>query len=98
MTKGDLVSQAEREVFRERILEANPRCRVIEANGLSGKGSAELSDLIKSWPEISGEMVLRHNPPLAICTLCTGELRVSKNTTGECCATWTASWNTRASR
>lgn len=78
MTKGDLVSQAEREVFRERILEANPRCRVIEANGLSGKGSAELSDLIKSWPEISGEMVLRHNPPLAICTLCTGELRVSK--------------------
>jgi Ni2+-binding GTPase involved in maturation of urease and hydrogenase len=78
MTKGDLVSQAEREVFRERILEANPRCRVIEANGLSGKGSAELAELIKSWPEISGEMVLRHNPPLAICTLCTGELRVSK--------------------
>lgn len=78
MTKGDLVSQAEREVFRERILEANPGCRVIEANGLSGKGSAELADLIKTWPDVSGEMVLRHNPPLAICTLCTGELRVSK--------------------
>lgn len=78
MTKGDLVSQAEREVFRERILEANPKCRIIEANGLSGKGSAELADLIKSWPDISGEMILRHNPPLAICTLCTGELRVSK--------------------
>ena len=31
-----------------------------------------------SWPDISGEMVLRHNPPLAICTLCTGELRISK--------------------
>jgi len=78
MTKGDLVSQAEREVFRERILEANPGCRIIEANGLSGKGSAELADLIRSWPDISGEMVLRHNPPLAICTLCSGELRVSK--------------------
>ncbi len=78
MTKGDLVSQAEREVFRERILEANPKCRIIEANGLSGKGSAELADLIRTWPDISGEMVLRHNPPLAICTLCTGELRVSK--------------------
>ncbi len=78
MTKGDLVSQAEREVFRERIIEANPRCRIIEANGLSGKGSAELADLIKTWPDVSGEMVLRHNPPLAICTLCTGELRVSK--------------------
>jgi Ni2+-binding GTPase involved in maturation of urease and hydrogenase len=78
MTKGDLVSQAEREVFRERILEANPRCRIIEANGLSGKGSSELSDLMKGWPDISGEMVLRHNPPLAICTLCAGELRMSK--------------------
>jgi len=87
MTKGDLVSQAEREVFRERIIEANPGCRIIEANpgcriieanGLSGKGSAELAELIRSWPDVEGEMVLRHNPPLAICTLCTGELRVSK--------------------
>jgi Ni2+-binding GTPase involved in maturation of urease and hydrogenase len=78
MTKGDLVSQAEREVFRERILEANPKCRIIEANGLTGKGSSELSDLMKGWPDISGEMVLRHNPPLAICTLCSGELRMSK--------------------
>jgi len=78
MTKGDLVSQAEREVFRERILEANPGCRIIEANGLSGKGSAELAELVMNGPDIAGEMVLRHNPPLAICTLCTGELRVSK--------------------
>jgi Ni2+-binding GTPase involved in maturation of urease and hydrogenase len=78
MTKGDLVSQAEREVFRERILEANPGCRIIEANGLSGKGSAELAELLAGWPDICGEMMLRHNPPLAICTLCTGELRVSK--------------------
>ena len=77
-TKGDLVSQAEREVFRERILEANPKCRIIEANGLSGKGSAELADLIRGWSDISGEMVLRHNPPLGVCTLCTGELRVAK--------------------
>ncbi len=78
MTKGDLVSQAEREVFRERILEANPGCRIIEANGLTGKGSAELAELMMSWPDIAGEMMLRHNPPLAICTLCTGELRVAK--------------------
>jgi len=78
MTKGDLVSQAEREVFRERILEANPKCRIVEANGLSGKGSAELAEMIRSWPDASGEMKLRHNPPLAICTLCSGELRISK--------------------
>jgi len=78
MTKGDLVSQAEREVFRERIIEANPKCRIVEANGLSGKGSSELGELMLGWPDVSGEMVLRHNPPLAVCTLCTGELRVSK--------------------
>lgn len=78
VTKGDLVSQAEREVFRERILEANPDCRIIEANGLSGKGASELADVIRGAPVVSGEMMLRHKPPLAICTLCTGELRVAK--------------------
>jgi Ni2+-binding GTPase involved in maturation of urease and hydrogenase len=78
ITKGDMVSQAEREVFRERILEANPHCRIVEANGLSGKGAAELAELIREGPEVTENMTLRHNPPLAICTLCTGELRVSK--------------------
>lgn len=78
VTKGDMVSQAEREVFRERILETNPRCRIVEANGLSGKGAAELAEIIREGPEVKEDMVLRHNPPLAICTLCTGELRVSK--------------------
>jgi len=77
-TKGDLVSQAEREVFRERVVEVNPGCRIVEANGLTGKGSRELADLIKGSGEVEGEMHLRHNPPLAVCTLCTGEIRVSK--------------------
>lgn len=78
VTKGDMVSQAEREVFRERILEANPACRIVEANGLTGKGAAELAELVRDGPEVGEDMRLRHNPPLAICTLCTGELRVSK--------------------
>jgi Ni2+-binding GTPase involved in maturation of urease and hydrogenase len=78
VTKGDIVSQAEREVFRERILEVNPGCRIVEANGLTGKGAAELAELIRDGPEASDDMHLRHNPPLAICTLCAGELRVSK--------------------
>jgi len=78
VTKGDIVSQAEREVFRERILEVNPGCRIVEANGLTGKGAAELAELVRDGPEVGDEMHLRHNPPLAICTLCAGELRVSK--------------------
>lgn len=78
MTKGDIVSQAEREVFRERVLEANPECRAIDANGLTGKGSAELADILMGWGEIDGGMSLRNNPPFSICTLCAGETRVGK--------------------
>lgn len=77
-TKGDIVSQAEREVFRERISEANPHCRIIEANGLSGQGAVELAEVICEMPDMEQELSLRHNAPLAICTLCTGETRVSK--------------------
>lgn len=78
ITKGDLVSQAEREVFRERVLEVNPECRVIEANGLNGKGAADLAGEIRDAPGVNEDIRLRHNPPLAVCTLCTGETRVAK--------------------
>jgi Ni2+-binding GTPase involved in maturation of urease and hydrogenase len=78
VTKGDMVSQAEREVFRERVLEANPTCALVEANGLTGKGASELADIIVSSGEVTDEMRLRHTPPLAVCTLCGGETRVGK--------------------
>ena len=55
MTKEDLVSQAEREVFRERIIEANPRCRIIEANGLSGR--AEKIAKLLACPDRGEEIV-----------------------------------------
>jgi Ni2+-binding GTPase involved in maturation of urease and hydrogenase len=78
VTKGDMISQAEREVFRERVLEVNPSCILIEANGLTGKGSAELANVISSAVEVNDDMRLRHTPPLAVCTLCGGETRVSR--------------------
>ncbi len=78
MTKGDMVSQAEREVFRERVLEVNPDCKALESNGLTGKGAMELAEIITSWKEVVPGMKLRHNPPFSICTLCAGELRVDK--------------------
>lgn len=79
ITKGDLISQAEREIFRERVLEINPRCSIIEANGLSGKGSAELSKDVAQSKEIkSDDELLRHSAPAAVCTLCVGESRVAK--------------------
>jgi Ni2+-binding GTPase involved in maturation of urease and hydrogenase len=68
------------EIFRERILEINPHCTIIEANGLSGKGSTELAEKIKrSHPVDIGSEQLRHTAPAAICTLCVGESRISKS-------------------
>jgi len=77
LTTADVV-EAEREVFRERVNEANPGCRIIEANGLSGQGASELAEVISEMPDVGPELTLRHNAPLAICTLCTGEMRVGK--------------------
>lgn len=79
ITKGDIISQAEREIFRERVLEMNPGCRVIETNGLTGKGSAELADFFNEASEFDYDNEqLRHNAPLSICTLCVGETRIHK--------------------
>lgn len=79
ITKGDMISQAEREIFRERILEVNPNCKVIDANGLSGQGCMELAEEIVKSPEVSLEKErLRHSAPLAVCTLCVGETKVNK--------------------
>jgi Ni2+-binding GTPase involved in maturation of urease and hydrogenase len=78
MTKGDIVSQAEREVFRERVLDVNPDCMVVEANGLTGKGASEITEFIEAGTNVCDNMVLRHNPPLAICSLCTGETRIAR--------------------
>lgn len=77
ITKGDIVSQAEREIFRERVLEMNPDCRIIEANGLTGKGAAELSKCFNDAADFSyHEEKLKHNAPFSICTLCVGETRI----------------------
>lgn len=80
ITKGDIISQAEREVFRERVLEMNPKCTIYDVNGLSGQGCAEVSEEIinaKDIVDLENEE-LRHNAPLCVCTLCVGETKVAK--------------------
>jgi Ni2+-binding GTPase involved in maturation of urease and hydrogenase len=79
VTKGDIISQAEREIFRERVLEMNPSCKVLEVNALSGQGCAELAEEMMAANEVllNGEE-LRHSAPLAVCTLCVGETRINK--------------------
>lgn len=79
ITKGDVISQAEREIFRERLLEMNPKAALVNANGLSGQGAAELASRFLKFPEVelSAER-LRHTAPLSVCTLCVGETRVAR--------------------
>ncbi len=78
ITKGDMISQAEREIFRERILETNPQCKILEINGLTGQGSRELANVIQNNEQlVHNDDVLRYNAPFSICTLCVGEKRIN---------------------
>lgn len=79
ITKGDVVSQAEREVFASRVRRANPRARILPINGLSGQGAFELARLIRQEaPEqdtVTGQR-LRFPMPSAVCSYCLGEQRI----------------------
>ena len=73
VTKIDLVSQAEREVFRARIIDAAPAVRVREVDGLRGIGIDPLLRAIESFPDTPQRLQLRGNPPVGTCTICVGK-------------------------
>lgn len=73
VTKIDRVSQAEREVFRARILEAAPAVRIREVNALYGIGIDPVADAIATTPEAGDDLALRGNPPVGTCTICVGK-------------------------
>jgi Ni2+-binding GTPase involved in maturation of urease and hydrogenase len=78
VTKGDVVSQAEREVFRHRVGLVNPEARVLEINGLTGKGTLRLKQLVIAAPEVDTLVGrdLRTAMPACICSYCAGETRI----------------------
>ncbi|MBN2657031.1 MAG: hypothetical protein JXR86_08215 [Spirochaetales bacterium] len=81
ITKGDIVSQAEREVFASRVSTVNPRATVIHVNGLTGQGSFELSTLLYDrdldTESLKGKE-LRFSMPAALCSYCLGEKRIGE--------------------
>jgi len=79
IAKSDLVSQAEREVFLFRAGRLNPRAAIIQVNGLTGQGSAELASLLKEAPDTVGlaGAMLRTSMPAAVCSYCLGQTRIS---------------------
>lgn len=79
ITKGDIVSQAEREIFASRVQTVNPRAAVIHINGLSGQGAFELASYIsRNTIALTDrqEMKLRYPMPTALCSYCLGETRI----------------------
>ena len=82
ITKGDIVSQAEREVFASRVSSVNPRAVVMHVNGLTGQGAYELGTLIydesKRVDSVQG-VQLRFPMPAALCSYCLGETRIGEN-------------------
>ncbi|WP_410209024.1 GTP-binding protein [Fusobacterium sp.] len=81
ITKGDIVSQAEREVFASRVISVNPRADVINVNGLNGQGAYEFGILLqennKNMKSLKGKE-LRFPMPSALCSYCLGETRIGE--------------------
>lgn len=78
VTRIDLVSQAEKEVFRERIREVNPDLDIVETNAVQGTGMRYLLRAIEEYPQITDPdtIVLRGAPPLGVCTVCIGKTEI----------------------
>ena len=82
LTKGDVVSQAEREVFRLQATRVNPSAQILNVSGLTGQGASELADLLyqQVGEEVDlGDAALRFSMPAALCSYCLGEMRVGEN-------------------
>lgn len=81
ITKGDIVSQAEREIFALKIRQANPDGIILHVNGLTGQGAGELGTLIETATEIETLVgkELRISMPSALCSYCLGEKLIGLN-------------------
>ncbi len=82
ITKGDIVSQAEREVFAARVNMVNPSAVIMNINGLTGQGCYELSTIIYMEDEKLETLLgkkLRFPMPSALCSYCLGETRIGQD-------------------
>ena len=78
VTKTDLISQAEKEVFRESIRRVSRDVDIVETNAIQGNGLKYLYRRLDSAPEIGSldDIALRGTPPLGVCTVCIGKRSV----------------------
>ncbi|WP_050606897.1 GTP-binding protein [Clostridium niameyense] len=81
ITKGDIVSQAEKEVFASKINLVNPKALIMHVNGLTGQGAFEFSTLLydkNANIESINEKTLKFPMPSALCSYCLGETRIGE--------------------
>ena len=81
ITKGDIVSQAEREVFASKVNSVNPNAIIIHVNGLTGQGAFEFSTLLYDEENhittVKGKE-LKFPMPSALCSYCLGETKIGE--------------------
>lgn len=75
VTKIDLVSQAEKEVFRANIIDAVD-IDVLETDALHGIGIDRIAARIERAQEVKEPMMLKGSPPVATCTICAGKREI----------------------
>jgi Ni2+-binding GTPase involved in maturation of urease and hydrogenase len=78
LTKGDIVSQAERELYAFRVRQVNPKASVLPVNGLTGQGSLLLERHLLAANDMDtlNGLRLRFTMPAALCSYCLGETRI----------------------
>jgi Ni2+-binding GTPase involved in maturation of urease and hydrogenase len=82
ISKGDLISQAEREIFRAKVLKVNPKAKITEINGLTGEGAIDIAEFIKESSDIKNEkLTLKHSMPSAVCGYCYGNKIIGEKET-----------------
>lgn len=80
ITKGDIVSQAEREVSSYRVQNANSKAKIIQVNGITGQGAQQLAEFFAEALEVESVINkrLRFTMPAALCSYCLGETQIGK--------------------
>jgi len=76
VTKIDLVSQAEKEVFRAHIMDSTENVVVVETDALHGINIDPVVARIEKMDETSEPWLLRGNPPVSTCTICAGKKEI----------------------
>ena len=80
ITKGDIVSQAEREIFTFRVKQVNPRAAIVSINGVTGQGSHDFGVMLENasvLDSLEGQR-LRFSMPAATCAYCLGQTKIGK--------------------